>query len=270
MSFYAVGKGRAPGVYSTWDECKAQTSGFSNAAFKKFKTKAEAEAYVAHYSSDLRKRKSVEAEDDDQDVAGKDERRDKKSRTTAACIDVFTDGNCEGNGKSSGRAGSGVYICRAQGAERIWSRVPGRQTNSRAELFALALALNATLNDPHIRIRPDAQYIVNGVTDPTWLAHWAANNWTKHGKKEKVKNVDLWNLIHLLLAERKRRNFDAPEFLWVKGHAGHAGNEIADKLADTGMAGSPLSAESIAIFPVSFDVELAIGSETSVRIAEKK
>ena len=36
--YYAVKKGKKPGVYRTWDECKAQTDGFSGAIFKSFKT----------------------------------------------------------------------------------------------------------------------------------------------------------------------------------------------------------------------------------------
>lgn len=44
--YYAVKKGKKPGVYRTWDECKAQTDGFSGAIFKSFKTKEEAEAFI--------------------------------------------------------------------------------------------------------------------------------------------------------------------------------------------------------------------------------
>ena len=44
--YYAVKKGKKPGVYRTWDECKAQTDGYSGAIFKSFKTKEEAEAFI--------------------------------------------------------------------------------------------------------------------------------------------------------------------------------------------------------------------------------
>ena len=44
--YYAVKKGKKPGVYRTWDECKAQTDGFSGAIFKSFKTQEEAEAFI--------------------------------------------------------------------------------------------------------------------------------------------------------------------------------------------------------------------------------
>ncbi|KAF5625136.1 RNase H domain protein [Fusarium tjaetaba] len=45
--FYAVRHGREPGVYLTYDECQAQTTGFPGAKFKSFKTREGAQAFVA-------------------------------------------------------------------------------------------------------------------------------------------------------------------------------------------------------------------------------
>lgn len=47
MTIYAVREGRKPGLYSTWPECEAQVKGFSGAEYKKFTSKAQAEAYLA-------------------------------------------------------------------------------------------------------------------------------------------------------------------------------------------------------------------------------
>lgn len=44
--FYGVRKGFAPGVYTTWDECKSQVDGFSGAEYKSFKTESEARNYI--------------------------------------------------------------------------------------------------------------------------------------------------------------------------------------------------------------------------------
>lgn len=44
--FYAVRKGRVPGIYTTWDEAKAQVTGFSGAAYKSFAVYEEAEAFM--------------------------------------------------------------------------------------------------------------------------------------------------------------------------------------------------------------------------------
>jgi ribonuclease HI len=42
--FYVVWKGRKTGVFSTWDECAAQVSGFPGAEYKSFASRAAAEA----------------------------------------------------------------------------------------------------------------------------------------------------------------------------------------------------------------------------------
>lgn len=40
--FYAVKKGKTPGIYLTWDDCKSQVEGFTGAKYKSFKTYDEA------------------------------------------------------------------------------------------------------------------------------------------------------------------------------------------------------------------------------------
>ena len=44
--YYAVKKGRTPGIYYTWEECKAQIHKFSGAVFKSFEDYEEAEEYM--------------------------------------------------------------------------------------------------------------------------------------------------------------------------------------------------------------------------------
>lgn len=46
MKYYAVKKGRQPGVYTSWDACQEQIKGYSNASFKSFTDKAQAQAFV--------------------------------------------------------------------------------------------------------------------------------------------------------------------------------------------------------------------------------
>lgn len=45
-NFYAVLKGRVPGVYTDWNECKKQTDGFSGPVFRKFPSRVEAEKFI--------------------------------------------------------------------------------------------------------------------------------------------------------------------------------------------------------------------------------
>ncbi|KAF5628399.1 RNase H domain protein [Fusarium sp. NRRL 52700] len=49
--FYAVHKGRVPGIYSSYDECQAQTTGFPGAKFKSFLNREDAQAYVAGHEN---------------------------------------------------------------------------------------------------------------------------------------------------------------------------------------------------------------------------
>lgn len=45
--YYVVWEGRKPGIYNSWEECKAQTDGFSGARYKSFPSLTEAEAAFA-------------------------------------------------------------------------------------------------------------------------------------------------------------------------------------------------------------------------------
>lgn len=44
--YYAVRNGRRPGIYTSWDECKSQVTGYPDAAFKGFMTEAEAREFI--------------------------------------------------------------------------------------------------------------------------------------------------------------------------------------------------------------------------------
>ena len=45
--YYAVKEGRVKGIFTSWDDCKAQVHGFGGAVYKSFTSLAEAEAYLA-------------------------------------------------------------------------------------------------------------------------------------------------------------------------------------------------------------------------------
>ena len=64
--------------------------------------------------------------------------------------------------------------------------------------------------------------MVSGVT--RWVTGWVRNNW-RNAARDPVANMELWQR---LLAAAKPH---AVEWKWVRGHAGDAMNERADKLA---------------------------------------
>lgn len=46
QKFYAVKKGKTPGIYRSWAECKNQVHGYPGALYKSFLSSAEADAYM--------------------------------------------------------------------------------------------------------------------------------------------------------------------------------------------------------------------------------
>jgi ribonuclease HI len=141
---------------------------------------------------------------------------------------AYTDGACSGN---PGPGGWGVLMRAMAGdtivKERALSGGEAQTTNNRMELLAAIHALEALSKPSSITIVTDSGYVKNGITG--WMHGWKRNGW-KTAAKKPVKNVDLWQRLD----EAQKRHDVTWE--WVKGHAGHPGNERADELARAGMA----------------------------------
>ena len=67
-----------------------------------------------------------------------------------------------------------------------------------------------------------------GITE--WIHGWKARGW-RTANKDPVKNVELWQRLDALVHQGGHRI----DWHWVKGHAGHPGNERADALANQGV-----------------------------------
>ena len=133
-------------------------------------------------------------------------------------IDIYTDGACSGN---PGPGGWGALLV-WKGHEREISGAEANTTNNRMELMAAIQALNAVKRPSTIHLHTDSKYLRDGIK--TWIHNWKRNGW-KTAAKKPVKNDDLWQALDQAI---KRHHV---EWHWVKGHAGHPGNERADKLA---------------------------------------
>ncbi|MEM1410153.1 MAG: ribonuclease HI [Pseudomonadota bacterium] len=139
-------------------------------------------------------------------------------------IKAYTDGACSGN---PGPGGWGVLIVDHGGERKELCGGEAETTNNRMELMAAIHALEESRPGTELAITTDSQYVKNGVE--TWIHGWKRNGW-KTASKKPVKNQDLWQRLDGLVGERK------VSWAWVKGHAGHEGNEAADALARQGMA----------------------------------
>ncbi len=138
-------------------------------------------------------------------------------------IELYTDGACRGN---PGPGGWGVLM-RYQSHEKRLCGGEAHTTNNRMELMAAIEGLRAVSQSCHVVLTTDSQYVKKGITE--WLVNWKRNGWRTANKKP-VKNADLWQLL-----EQQVDRHTQVDWHWVKGHAGHAENEIADQLANEGI-----------------------------------
>ena len=108
-------------------------------------------------------------------------------------------------------------------ARRELSQGFSRTTNNRMELLAVIVALESLKRPCAVTLYSDSRYVVDAI-EKRWLDGWQRKGWKTAGKQP-VKNVDLWKRF---LEARKPHQL---ELRWVKGHAGHPGNERCDQLA---------------------------------------
>jgi ribonuclease HI len=138
-------------------------------------------------------------------------------------IKIYTDGACKGN---PGIGGWGALLVYNEQSIEIFDGEL-ETTNNRMELKAVIEALNhATSMNDNVQIYTDSSYVQKGIQE--WILNWKKNGWRSSNKKP-VKNQDLWQELDTLNSSLK------VEWFWVKGHAGHPGNERADFLANEGV-----------------------------------
>ena len=138
-------------------------------------------------------------------------------------IIIYTDGACRGNPGPGGWGAvlkSGMHYKEMHGGDE-------NTTNNRMELVATIEALKSIkAPSSKVKLYTDSVYVKNGITQ--WMQNWKKNGW-KTAAKKPVKNTDLWELL-----DQVQQIHDI-EWCWVKGHAGHPGNEKADELANKGI-----------------------------------
>ncbi|GBG12946.1 ribonuclease HI [Novimethylophilus kurashikiensis] len=137
-------------------------------------------------------------------------------------IEIFTDGACKGN---PGPGGWGAWLRYGSHEKELFGGEV-LTTNNRMELLAVIRALEALKRPSRARVATDSQYVQKGISE--WIKGWKARGW-RTASKEPVKNADLWQELDTLA------NKHQIEWMWVKGHAGHEGNERADQLANRGV-----------------------------------
>lgn len=191
--YYAVKKGKSPGVYGTWDACKAQVDGFSGALYKSFTTQEEAAAYVG-------------------DVCCPDETE----------MELPGEGEAVAYVDGSYNAATGEYSCGVvfmYGGEELRIAKKGENAelasmrNVAGEILGAKLAMQKAveLGVKKLRIYHDYQGIASWC-----LGEWKTNKEGTRAYREYFDSVK--NQVEI-------------RFVKVKGHSGDTYNDVADELA---------------------------------------
>ncbi|XP_063771539.1 ribonuclease H1-like [Pseudophryne corroboree] len=266
--FYAVRRGRNPGVYNTWDECKEQVDRFPLARYKKFASEDEAWKFVrdtekapssskesnsdvqnsppqqVHHENPPSRVKRPFLQTASSSVGVSTPKRIKLIDPSSLpsyngefthmgdAIVVYTDGCCSRNGRLKARAGIGVYWGQHHPLN-VAERLEGRQTNQRAEILAACKALEQarSQNIAKLVLYTDSKFTINGATK--WIHSWKKNGWKLATGKDVINREDFEKLEHLA------HGIDV-NWMHIPGHAGFQGNEEADKLARAGAQKSSL------------------------------
>ena len=131
---------------------------------------------------------------------------------------IFTDGACRGN---PGPGGWGALLKYGDTKKEL-SGGELETTNNRMEMMAAIRALESLNRPIQVELYTDSVYVKDGITK--WIHGWKARNW-KTSNKKPVKNIDLWRRLERAMEPH------LIDWHWIKGHAGHADNELVDELA---------------------------------------
>lgn len=198
MKYYAVRKGRQPGIYTTWSSCEEQVKGFPGAVYKAFPTKAQALAFVG---APLPSSPSPPPADD---------------QPATDHIHVWVDGSCLPNGKGRLHFGWAYVVLDGQ---RELHRASGhdvpvearRHRNVAGEIQAVLRALE------WCRVHGIAAAAIH--FDYQGLASWVDGTWKTRTSFTRA------------YAERVRAMGMTLTWHKVQAHSGATYNELVDRLA---------------------------------------
>lgn len=189
---YVVWEGAKPGIYTTWDEAKAQIQGYPNAKYKSFETRSEAEtAFKGKYS-------------DYYDFSKKNDTKTSKSISTQNIIkeSIAVDAACSGNpGNMEYR---GVYT---KTKEQIFHQGPFPQgTNNIGEFLALVHGLAF--------LKREGKHTMPIYSDSRTAIAWVRNKKVKTELTKTPKNEPIFELIDRALKWLNSNTYQNPIIKW--------------------------------------------------------
>lgn len=199
QKYYVVWKGRRPGIYETWAECKEQTAGYSGAKFKSFPTFAEAEDAFGSDATKYITSKSETPVNKQGEVNSRKEQNNIQKTIISESISV--DAACSGNpGPMEYR---GVHT---ETGEEIFHVGPvANGTNNIGEFLAIvhALALLKKKNS-NLPIYSDSDIAIG------WVKKKGLN--TSIPRDESTKEV--WNLIDRATKWLEQNDYSNDIYKW--------------------------------------------------------
>ena len=196
--YYAVRKGRTPGVYTSWEACRQMVDKYPGAQYKSFRTPGEARAFAGISSAD--------------DIGS----------TVSAGVEKSPEDECYAFVDGSFNASTGVYgyggFLVAEGVRHVLQG-SGREPdmagmrNVAGEVLGSIAAMEKARS---LGIKSLTIYY-----DYTGIEMWATGAW----KRNKKGTIAYYDYVQRIKSELSLR------FVKVKGHTGVEGNEEADRLA---------------------------------------
>jgi len=123
-------------------------------------------------------------------------------------VTIVCDGSSLGNGRGNPRAAA-IAILGFKGYWKAVGEYLGNATNQQAEIAAAAIGLENLKEACTVTVMSDSRYVVE----------------TMGGTWKRKTNHDWWKRLDAAAKKHKIT------WLWVKGHAGHGVQEVADKMA---------------------------------------
>ncbi|MEQ1763631.1 MAG: RNase H family protein [Pyrinomonadaceae bacterium] len=125
-------------------------------------------------------------------------------------VTIVCDGSSLGNGKGNPRAAA-VAVLGFKGVWKAVGKYLGAATNQQAEIAAATIGLENLKEPCKVKLLSDSRYVVETMSS---------------GWKRKT-NHDWWDKLDSAAAKHDIH------WQWIKGHAGHEVQEVADKAART-------------------------------------
>jgi ribonuclease HI len=137
-------------------------------------------------------------------------------------VPIVCDGSSLGNGRGVTRAAA-VAVLGFKGYWKAVGEYLGNATNQQAEIYAAYLGLKNLKEPCRVKVYSDSRYVVETMT----------------GNFRKKTNHDWWEKL------AKAASKHQIEWQWIKGHAGHEIQEVADKAARKIAAAGEVDAEML-------------------------